>query len=77
MDSHGRSSDLRKHATADVTRAVNKQFFKRMLAFILALHKSPSPWAFRRVKQKDHKVGASLSYIGRSFLKNKNKKAMI
>lgn len=48
-----------------------------MLAFILALHKSPSPWAFRRVKQKDHKVGASLSYIGRFFLKNKNKKAMI
>lgn len=47
--------------------------FKRMSAFILALHKSPNPWAFRRVKQKDHKVGASLSYIGRSCLKNKNK----
>lgn len=49
-----------------------------MSAFILALHKSPNPWAFRRVKQKDHKVGASLSYMEDPVSKTRtNKKAMI
>lgn len=44
-----------------------------MSAFVLTLHKSPNPCALRRAKEKDHKVGASLSYIGRFCLKNKNR----